>query len=173
MSDDHGPKSEPRPIGGDSDRPHQEAAQAVRRPTVRMAAVSGQPLDKRHRPFRDLRISLTDKCNFRCTYCMPREVFGTDYEFLPHSSLLSFEEIERVARQAVSLGVRKLRLTGGEPLLRRNIEVLIAMLVKLRTPEGDPVELTLTTNGTLLGRKAQALERRRPESRYRQPGCAG
>src|SRR5690606_39194194 len=129
------------------------AAEPARRPTVRIAAVSGQPLDKRHRPFHDLRISLTDKCNFRCTYCMPREVFGTDYEFLPHSSLLSFEEIERVARQAVALGVRKLRLTGGEPLLRRNIEVLIAMLAKLRTPEGDPVELTLTTNGTLLGRK--------------------
>ena len=134
------------------------AAEPARRPTVRIAAVSGQPLDKRHRPFHDLRISLTDKCNFRCTYCMPREVFGTDYEFLPHSSLLSFEEIERVARQAVSLGVRKLRLTGGEPLLRRNIEVLIAMLAKLRTPEGDSVELTLTTNGTLLGRKAQALK---------------
>jgi len=133
-------------------------AEPARRPTVRIAAVSGQPLDKRHRPFRDLRISLTDKCNFRCTYCMPREVFGTDYEFLPHSSLLSFEEIERVARQAVALGVRKLRLTGGEPLLRRNIEVLIAMLAKLRTPEGDAVELTLTTNGTLLGRKAQALK---------------
>src|SRR5690606_30026130 len=134
------------------------AAEPARRPTVRIAAVSGQPLDKRQRPLRDLRISLTDKCNFRCTYCMPREVFGTDYEFLPHSSLLSFEEIERVARQAVSLGVRKLRLTGGEPLLRRNIEVLIAMLAKLRTPQGEPVELTLTTNGTLLGRKAQSLK---------------
>lgn len=129
-----------------------------RRPTVRAAGASGQPLDTRHRPLRDLRISLTDKCNFRCTYCMPREIFGTDYEFLPHSSLLSFEEIERVARQAVALGVRKLRLTGGEPLLRRNIEVLVEMLARLRTPEGDPVELTLTTNGTLLGRKARALK---------------
>lgn len=129
-----------------------------RRPTVRVAGVAGQPLDTRHRPLRDLRISLTDKCNFRCTYCMPREIFGTDYEFLPHSSLLSFEEIERVARQAVALGVRKLRLTGGEPLLRRNIEVLVEMLARLRTPEGDAVELTLTTNGTLLGRKARALK---------------
>lgn len=129
-----------------------------RRPTVRAAGTSGQPLDTRHRPLRDLRISLTDKCNFRCTYCMPREIFGSDYEFLPHASLLSFEEIERVARQAVALGVRKLRLTGGEPLLRRDIEVLIAMLARLRTPEGHPVELTLTTNGTLLGRKARALK---------------
>lgn len=110
------------------------------------------------RPLRDLRISVTDRCNFRCSYCMPREVFDSDYQFLPHGALLSFEEIARVAKVAVRLGVRKLRLTGGEPLLRKNLEVLVAMLAQLRTPEGEPVELTLTTNGTLLRRKARALK---------------
>ena len=114
--------------------------------------------DTRHRPLRDLRISVTDRCNFRCTYCMPREVFGSNYQFMPHSSLLSFEEITRIAQVAVQLGVQKIRLTGGEPLLRKNIETLIAMLAELRTPEGLPVELTLTTNGTLLARKALALK---------------
>ncbi|MGB6009425.1 GTP 3',8-cyclase MoaA [Castellaniella sp.] len=109
------------------------------------------------RPLRDLRISVTDRCNFRCTYCMPREVFGADHAFLPHSALLSFEEITRVAAVAVSQGVRKIRLTGGEPLLRKQIEVLIAMLARLRTPDGHPPELTLTTNGTLLAKKAEAL----------------
>jgi cyclic pyranopterin phosphate synthase len=106
---------------------------------------------------RDLRISVTDRCNFRCTYCMPRDVFGADYAFLPHSALLTFEEITRVARIAVDLGVEKIRLTGGEPLLRKQIEVLVGMLARLRTPQGRPVELTLTTNGTLLARKARAL----------------
>lgn len=119
---------------------------------------AGLPVqDRFHRPLRDLRISVTDRCNFRCTYCMPREVFGTDYAFLPHSALLSFEEITHVAQIAVGLGVEKIRLTGGEPLLRKQIEVLVGMLVQLRTPQGAPVELTLTTNGTLLARKAQAL----------------
>lgn len=119
---------------------------------------AGLPVqDRFHRPLRDLRISVTDRCNFRCTYCMPREVFGTDYAFLPHSALLSFEEITRVAHIAVGLGVEKIRLTGGEPLLRKQIEVLVGMLSELRTPQGRPVELTLTTNGTLLARKAQAL----------------
>ena len=119
----------------------------------------GQPvLDTRRRPLHDLRISVTDKCNFRCTYCMPREVFGSNYAFLPHSSLLSFEEISRVASAAVQLGVQKIRLTGGEPLLRKNIEVLVEMLAQLRTPDGKPVDLTLTTNGTLLEKKAQALK---------------
>jgi cyclic pyranopterin phosphate synthase len=116
------------------------------------------PLDTRRRPMRDLRISVTDRCNFRCTYCMPREIFGSDYVFMAQSSLLSFEEITRIARAAVALGVQKIRLTGGEPLLRKNIEKLIEMLAQLRTPEGDPVEITLTTNGTLLARKAQALK---------------
>ncbi len=116
------------------------------------------PIDTLQRPLRDLRISVTDRCNFRCTYCMPRDVFDTDYPFMPHSALLSFEEITRVARVAMQLGVRKIRLTGGEPLLRKDIEKLVFMLSQLRTPEGKPLELTLTTNGTLLRKKAQALK---------------
>ncbi len=128
-------------------------------PTVRpVDPALKQPLDQWHRPFRDLRISLTDKCNFRCTYCMPREVFGADYQFMPQHQLLTLEEIERVAIQCVALGVRKIRLTGGEPLLRKNIEQLISRLRLLRTPEGERVELALTTNGTLLASKAQALK---------------
>lgn len=115
-------------------------------------------LDARRRPLHDLRISVTDRCNFRCTYCMPREVFGSDYQFMPHADLLSFEEIARVAGIAASLGVQKIRLTGGEPLLRKNIETLIGMLAQLRTPDGQPLDLTLTTNGTLLAKKAQALK---------------
>src|SRR5690625_3299297 len=115
-------------------------------------------LDKFQRPLRDLRISITDKCNFRCTYCMPREVFGPDYPFLPHQDLLTFEEITRVARIGTQLGLRKIRLTGGEPLLRKDIEVLVQMLAQLRTLEGEPIELALTTNGTLLAQKAQALK---------------
>jgi cyclic pyranopterin phosphate synthase len=110
------------------------------------------------RPLRDLRISVTDRCNFRCSYCMPKEVFDKDYTYLPHASLLSFEEITRVARQFVAHGVRKIRLTGGEPLLRKNIEILVGQLAQLRTVDGEPVELTLTTNGSLLARKARALK---------------
>jgi cyclic pyranopterin phosphate synthase len=110
------------------------------------------------RPLRDLRISVTDRCNFRCSYCMPKEIFTSDYGFLPQSSLLSFEEITRLARIFVAHGVHKLRLTGGEPLLRKNVETLIAMLSALRTPDGQPLDLTLTTNATLLARKAQALK---------------
>jgi cyclic pyranopterin phosphate synthase len=104
------------------------------------------------RPLRDLRISVTDRCNFRCTYCMPKEVFGHDYRFLDRRELLDFEEITRLARAAVSLGVHKLRLTGGEPLIRRGIEDLVAMLSEL------DAEVTLTTNASLLPRKAQALK---------------
>jgi cyclic pyranopterin phosphate synthase len=110
------------------------------------------------RPLRDLRISVTDRCNFRCSYCMPKEVFDKDYPYLPHSALLSFEEITRLARQFVAHGVRKIRLTGGEPLLRKNIEVLIEQLAALRTVDGEAVELALTTNGSLLKRKAAALK---------------
>ncbi len=110
--------------------------------------------DTLDRPLRDLRISVTDRCNFRCTYCMPKEVFGHDFPFLPRQELLTFEEIARVARLAVGLGVRKIRLTGGEPLLRRDIEVLIAML---REIEGLD-EIALTTNASLLQRKAQGLK---------------
>ncbi|MBF6615381.1 MAG: GTP 3',8-cyclase MoaA [Candidimonas sp.] len=118
----------------------------------------GPAKDTRGRPLHDLRISVTDRCNFRCTYCMPREVFDANYSFMPHSALLSFEEITRVAGVAAQLGVRKLRLTGGEPLLRKNIETLIAMLAQLRTPDGMPLDITLTTNGTLLAKKARALK---------------
>jgi cyclic pyranopterin phosphate synthase len=114
--------------------------------------------DALQRPLRDLRISVTDRCNFRCSYCMPKEVFDKDYPYLPQSDLLSFEEITRVARQFVALGVRKIRLTGGEPLLRKHIEVLIEQLAQLQTPEGQPLDLTLTTNGSLLARKARALK---------------
>ncbi|MFN7723873.1 MAG: GTP 3',8-cyclase MoaA [Rubrivivax sp.] len=113
--------------------------------------------DRLGRPLRDLRISVTDRCNFRCSYCMPKEVFDKDYRFLPQSSLLSFEEITRTARLFVAHGVQKLRLTGGEPLLRKHLEVLIAQLAALRTPDGQPLDITLTTNGSLLARKAQAL----------------
>lgn len=130
-------------------------------PSVRLAPArpGGVPaFDARSRPLHDLRISVTDRCNFRCTYCMPREVFGSDYQFMPHAELLSFEEITRVAEAATRLGLRKIRLTGGEPLLRKNIEALITMLSALRTPEGKPIELTLTTNGTLLEKKAAALK---------------
>ncbi len=109
------------------------------------------------RPLRDLRISVTDRCNFRCSYCMPKEVFDKDYQYLPQSALLSFEEIVQVAREFVGLGVQKIRLTGGEPLLRKNLELLVAQLGALRTLEGQALDMTLTTNGALLARKAQAL----------------
>src|SRR5438094_2381085 len=112
---------------------------------VREAAVvpydrDALPLDQRGRRMHDLRISVTDRCNFRCVYCMPKDVFGRDYEFLPRAELLTFEEIERIARAAVELGVTKLRITGGEPLARREVERLVAMLAPL------PADLTLTTN---------------------------
>ena len=113
--------------------------------------------DTRGRRLHDLRISVTDRCNFRCTYCMPKSVFDRDYAFLPQSSLLRLEEIERLAAIFVGLGVEKIRLTGGEPLLRRHLERLIAGLAGLRTPAGAPVDLTLTTNGSLLARKAAVL----------------
>ncbi|RYF77016.1 MAG: GTP 3',8-cyclase MoaA [Comamonadaceae bacterium] len=114
--------------------------------------------DTLNRPLTDLRISVTDRCNFRCSYCMPKEVFDKDYRYLPQSALLSFEEITRLARVFVSHGVRKIRLTGGEPLLRKNIEVLIAQLAALRTVDGLPLDLTLTTNASLLARKAEVLK---------------
>jgi cyclic pyranopterin phosphate synthase len=118
------------------------SAQPVPRGTLR---------DTRGRSVRDLRISVTDRCNFRCVYCMPKTVFGRDYPFLPRAEILSFEEIARIAGAFVRQGVSKIRLTGGEPLLRRNIERLIEMLARL------DVELTLTTNGSTLARKAKAL----------------
>ncbi len=118
----------------------------------------GQLQDGLSRPLHDLRISVTDRCNFRCVYCMPKEVFDKDYQYLPHKSLLSFEEITRVASIFVAHGVRKIRLTGGEPLLRKHLERLIEMLAGLRTIDGKPLDLTLTTNGSLLARKAQSLK---------------
>ncbi len=118
---------------------------------------TGRLPDARGRRLHDLRISVTDRCNFRCTYCMPKSIFDKDYAFLPQSSLLSFEEIERVVRIFVAHGVEKIRLTGGEPLLRRNLERLIAMLAPIPTASGLPLDLTLTTNGSLLARKAESL----------------
>jgi cyclic pyranopterin phosphate synthase len=109
-------------------------------------------VDRLGRPIRDLRVSVTDRCNFRCVYCMPKEVFGRDYAFLPRAELLSFEEIERLARVFAGLGVEKLRITGGEPLVRRDVETLVAMLARI-----PGLDLTLTTNGALLAQKAQAL----------------
>jgi len=114
--------------------------------------VGTDPLDTLGRPLHDLRISVTDRCNFRCVYCMPKEIFGKDFQFLPRVEILSFEEIERLVRIFVSLGVQKIRLTGGEPLVRRDLERLVEKLSKI----GD-LDLTLTTNGSLLAQKARAL----------------
>ncbi|MCK9510970.1 MAG: GTP 3',8-cyclase MoaA [Pigmentiphaga sp.] len=120
--------------------------------------VTAQALaDTRGRPLRDLRISVTDRCNFRCGYCMPREVFGHRHAFLPQPALLRFEETARLAEVFVVLGVRKIRLTGGEPLLRKNLGRLIELLAALRIPDGEPLDLTLTTNGSLLERQARML----------------
>ena len=115
-------------------------------------------LDGLSRPLRDLRISVTDRCNLRCTYCMPRKIFDESHTFLPRSELLTFEEIERLVRQFIRLGVKKIRLTGGEPLLRHGIEQLIEKLARLKTLAGEPLEIALTTNGLLLPLKAQALK---------------
>src|SRR5581483_6113144 len=127
-------------------RPHRPGARASRYPEP------VGPRDTLGRPVRDLRISITDRCNFRCVYCMPKEVFGRDYEFLGRDQLLTFEEIERLARGFVRAGVTKLRLTGGEPLVRRGVEELVAMLADI--PGAD---VTMTTNGALLAGKARAL----------------
>ncbi|MEN3364492.1 MAG: 3,8-cyclase [Burkholderiales bacterium] len=123
-----------------------------------LEAPAGFVADTFARPLHDLRISVTDRCNFRCVYCMPKDVFDKDYAFLPHSSLLTFEEITRIAKIAVAHGVEKIRLTGGEPLLRKNIEKLIESLAALKTPKGGDLDLTLTTNASLLAKKAQSLK---------------
>ena len=115
-------------------------------------------LDDLNRPLRDLRISITDRCNLRCIYCMPREVFDENHVYLPHCELLTFEEIERLARVFIRFGVKKIRLTGGEPLLRHGVEQLIEKLARLQTVTGEPVEVALTTNGALLALKAQSLK---------------
>ena len=128
-------------------------------PAVLLPA-DGHLADRRGRPLHDLRISVTDRCNFRCTYCMPKEVFDRDHRYLPHADLLSFEEITRLARRFVEHGVEKLRLTGGEPLLRKDIERLVEMLAAIPLPgrPGKTVDLTLTTNASLLPKKAQSLK---------------
>ena len=129
------------------------AASASDAPDASVAAAPAAALDRYKRPLRDLRISVTDRCNFRCSYCMPAEIFGERYEFLPKADLLTFEEIARLARVFVGLGVAKVRLTGGEPLVRSDVERLVALLAGI-----DGVEdLTMTTNGYLLPQKAAAL----------------
>jgi cyclic pyranopterin phosphate synthase len=116
-----------------------------------------RPLDTYRRRLHDLRISVTDRCNFRCVYCMPKEVYGRDYAFLPRSMVLTFEEITRLARLFVDLGVEKLRITGGEPLVRRDLPDLIGLLARLARPDGTPLDLTLTTNGAALRTLARPL----------------
>jgi cyclic pyranopterin phosphate synthase len=122
-----------------------------------MPAPLGILADPRGRLLRDLRISVTDRCNFRCTYCMPKSVFNKDYEFLPKTELLNFDEITRMANLFVAHGVEKIRLTGGEPLLRKNVEFLIKKLTAIKTLHGKPLDIALTTNASLLSRKAQML----------------
>jgi cyclic pyranopterin phosphate synthase len=128
-----------------------QAAIALRAPAA--AAL----MDQRSRPLRDLRISVIDRCNFRCGYCMPRQVFDADYPFMHPAEYLSFDNITRIARVFADLGVQKLRLTGGEPLLRKHLDQLVARLAALRQPNGQPLALTLTTNGVLLARLARRL----------------
>ena len=134
-----------------------DARAALHVPAGPVVSADGHVADRLGRPLRDLRISVTDRCNFRCTYCMPKEVFDRDYRFLPHAELLTFEEITRLARIFIGHGVEKIRLTGGEPLLRKGIETLVSMLAALKTRGGLPLDLTLTTNGSILARKAKQL----------------
>jgi cyclic pyranopterin phosphate synthase len=129
-----------------------DARTAIPMPHVGPLAAGERPTDALRRPLRDLRISVTDRCNFRCTYCMPKDVFGPDYRFLPRAAVLTFEEITRLARIFKGLGVEKIRLTGGEPLLRRDVERLIEMLAGL-----GGLDLTLTTNGSALAQRARGL----------------
>jgi len=134
------------------------APQALSAGGLSSVRAAGAVHDPRQRRLHDLRISVTDKCNFRCTYCMPKDVFGPGYKFLPHDALLSFEEITRFSKISAELGVEKLRLTGGEPTLRRNLPTLISMLSQLRSASGKPLDLTLTTNGSTLVKQAKALK---------------
>ena len=127
-------------------------ARSIPLPRVGPLRPGERPADTQARPLRDLRISVTDRCNFRCTYCMPKDVFGPDYKFLPRSEVLTFEEITRLVRVFKDHGTEKIRLTGGEPLLRRDIERLIGMLAGV-----GGLDLTLTTNGSVLARKARSL----------------
>jgi GTP 3',8-cyclase len=129
------------------------AARAADESAVALALAQGHVADTRARALHDLRISVTDKCNFRCTYCMPKSVFGPGYKFLPQPDLLRFEEIVRMANLSARVGVQKVRITGGEPLLRRDLPQLIEMLAAI-----DGLEITLTTNGSLLPKHARALK---------------
>lgn len=124
---------------------------------VAVFRATGHVRDRLQRPLRDLRISVTDRCNFRCTYCMPKEIFDADYRFLRHADLLTFEEIVRLTRLFIAHGVEKVRLTGGEPLLRKDVHKLVEMLARLTTRDGRPLDIALTTNGSLLARKAREL----------------
>lgn len=144
-----------------TDRVIQLVSESTRNIPLNFAPVASDAVpvrDTLQRKIHDLRISVTDRCNFRCVYCMPKAVFNKDYQFLPHSELLSFEEIEKVAKVFAKLGVEKIRLTGGEPLLRKNLEALVEKLSNIQTIHGKKIELTLTTNGTLLRKKAQVLK---------------
>ena len=136
------------------------ATARARRPSRRrLVAPTGELHDRLHRPLRDLRISVTDRCNFRCSYCMPKEVFDKRVRFLPQSSLLSFEEIARLARLFVAHGVKKIRLTGGEPLLRRDLERLVGDARRAaHGADGEPLDLTLTTNGSVLAAQGRRAE---------------
>lgn len=122
------------------------------------SAVARPIVDTRGRGLHDIRFSVTDRCNFRCVYCMPKEIFGRDYAFMPREELLSFEEITRLATIAAAHGVEKIRLTGGEPLLRKGLPDLIAMLAELKTPTGEALDLAVTTNGSALAHLAQDLK---------------
>ncbi len=135
-------------------------ARAVRRPPkipVDLAHAASLLRDRLHRPLLDLRISVTDRCNFRCVYCMPKELFDNEHCYVPHNELLTFEEITRLARIFVGRGTRKIRLTGGEPLLRRDLESLVRMLARVGVELDAPLDLALTTNGSILARKATSL----------------
>jgi GTP 3',8-cyclase len=152
--------SNPRAVSGGKIIPLMSGitARPVTQDTLSALRNNAGVADTRGRRLHDLRISVTDKCNFRCTYCMPKDVFGPGYKFLPHDALLSFEEITRFANVSAQLGVEKLRLTGGEPTLRRDLPTLIAMLAGIQTPAGKPLDLTLTTNGSTLVKQARALK---------------
>ncbi|MEO8555677.1 MAG: radical SAM protein, partial [Actinomycetota bacterium] len=125
---------------------------------VEPGSSTGPVADSRDRPLRDLRISVTDRCNFRCVYCMPKAVFGKDFTFLQRDELLTFEEITRLARVAVARGIEKIRLTGGEPLLRKGLADLVGMLAALKTPDGRDIDIALTTNGSALAVMAKSLK---------------
>jgi len=146
------------PAASPADATGAAAADAVTAPAAAPTAVDAPLTDTLNRPLHDLRLSVTDRCNFRCVYCMPKEVFGKDFAFMPRDDMLSFEEMTRLARISVAHGVEKIRLTGGEPLLRKGLEELIGMLAALRTPAGRPIDIALTTNGSALAVKAQALK---------------